>query len=367
MTRDFAMTPETARLTVELEALKANYRALKAAAPGARMSAVVKANAYGLGAEVVAKALEQVGCDLFFTTRAHEGVELRRAGIDAEIYILDGLVGDTGGIFHRYNLTPVLNSLDEIRQYRAMRRSRHERLRAAIHFDTGMHRLGLPEEELETLAGDLSLLDGIEVTFWMSHLASSEDAASHVNTKQLERFRAGLARLPKAKASLANSGGILLGQDYHFDICRPGVALYGCGPGPKVHAPIRNVATAEARILQVQELEPGESAGYGATWTADRPTRLATLALGYSDGYPWTLGNKGFVHIGGIRAPVVGRVSMDLITVDMTGVPEKAAKVGAWAETMGANVPPQELAQAAGTLPYELFTSLGKRYLRRYI
>jgi len=367
MTKEFAMTPETARLTVDLDALKSNYRALQAAAPGTRMAAVVKSNAYGLGAEVVAKTLEGAGCDLFFTTRPHEGAELRRAGLVGDIYILDGLVGDTAGIYQRYNLIPVLNSLAEIHQYRQMRRSRHERLRAAIHFDTGMHRLGLPAEEFDALAGDLSLLDGIDVTFWMSHLASSEEPGSPMNTKQLERFRAGLARVPAAKASLANSGGIFLGPDYHFDICRPGVALYGCGPGPHIRVPISNVATAEARILQVQDLAAGESAGYGATWTADRPTRLATLALGYADGYPWTLGNHGFVHIGGVQAPVVGRVSMDLITIDMTDVPGDAVFVGGWAETMGAHVTPAELAKAAGTIPYELFTSLGKRYLRRYI
>jgi alanine racemase len=240
-------------------------------------------------------------------------------------------------------------------------------LRAAIHFDTGMHRLGLPAEEFEELAGNRALLDGIEVTFWMSHLASSEDAESHVNAKQLERFRACLARLPQAKASLANSGGIFLGKDYQFDVCRPGIALYGCKPGPKVKADLKNVATAEARILQVQDLAPGESAGYGATWTADRPTRLATLAIGYSDGYPWTLGNNGSVYLGGARAPVVGRVSMDLITADMTEVPEEAVQVGGWAEIMGGHITPQDLAAAAGTIPYELFTSLGKRYLRRYI
>lgn len=367
MTQNLATTPETARLTVKLDALKANYRALQVAAPGARMSAVVKSNAYGLGAEVVAKTLEGIGCDLFFTTRAHEGAELRRAGIDADIYILDGLVGDTAGIFQRYNLIPVLNSLAEIEQYRAMRRSRHEQLRAAIHFDTGMHRLGLPGDELDRLAGERALLNGIDVTFWMSHLASSEDPESHVNVQQLDRFRAALARLPEAKASLANSGGVFLGRDYQFDVCRPGLALYGCQPGPKVKAPLENVATAEARILQVQDLEPGESAGYGATWTADRPTRLATLALGYADGYPWTLGNKGHVHVGGTRAPVVGRVSMDLITADMTDAPASAAQVGGWAETMGAHISPMEIAEAAGTIPYELFTSLGKRYLRRYI
>jgi alanine racemase len=367
MTQDLAMTPEIARLTVELDALKANYKTLQDAAPGARMSAVVKSNGYGLGAEVVAKALEGAGCDLFFTTRAHEGADLRRAGIDADIYILDGLVGDTAGVFHRYNLIPVLNSLAEIHEYRAMRRSRHERLRAAIHLDTGMHRLGLPGEDLDQLVADLAILKGIDVTYWMSHLASSEDAGSPVNTAQLDRFKAALARLPAAKASLANSGGVFLGPDYQFDLCRPGIALYGCPPGPGVNAPLRNVATAEARILQVQDLAPGESAGYGATWTAKRPTRLATLALGYADGYPWSLGNKGHVFVGGTRAPVVGRVSMDLITVDMTDVPAKAVQVGGWAEVMGANITPQELAQAAGTIPYELFTSLGKRYLRRYI
>ncbi len=367
MTQDLTTTPETARLTVRLDALRANFKALKAAAPGTRMSAVVKSNAYGLGDEVVVQALEAAGCDLFFTTRAHEGADLRRAGVHADIYILDGLVGDPGGIFHRYNLIPVLNSLEEIRAYRQMRRSRHERLRAAVHFDTGMNRLGLPAGEFETLAGDPELLDGIEVTFWMSHLASSEDPASPFNGKQLERFRTCLARLPEAKVSLANSGGIFLGKDYQFDVCRPGIALYGCKPGPDVKADLENVATAEARILQVQEIATGESAGYGATWTAKRPTRLATLALGYADGYPWSLGNKGFVHIGGVRAPVVGRVSMDLITVDMTEVPQDAAQVGAWAETMGDHVPPAELAAAAGTIPFELFTSLGKRYLRRYI
>lgn len=358
---------ETARLTVSLSALEANYRALKLAAPGTRMSAVVKADGYGLGAVAVAKALSSFGCDLFFTTRAHEGAELRRAGISADIFILDGLVGDGADMFHRYHLTPVLNSLAEIEEWRATRKARNERLRAAVHFDTGMNRLGLPAAEFETLAGDLARLEGIEIAFWMSHLSSADERTSPVNAKQLERFKANLARLPDGKASLANSAGIYLGPDYQFDVCRPGIALFGVSPGPSVKANLQTVATAEARILLVQDIQPGESAGYGATWIAERPTRLATLALGYADGYPWALGNTGFVHIGGARAPVVGRVSMDLITVDMTDIPAEAVYVGAWAETMGENVPAPELAAAAGTLPYELLTSLGKRYTRRYI
>jgi len=261
----------------------------------------------------------------------------------------------------------VLNSLAELGEWQAEAKARGETLDAAIHFDTGMNRLGMPPEEFEVLAGDLSLLAGINVTFWMSHLASADEPRSHVNGKQLERFRAGLARLPEAKACLANSAGIYLGNEYHFDICRPGLALYGVSPGPGMGEDLKTVATAEARILQVRHVPPGESAGYGAIWTASRPTVLATLAIGYADGYPWALGNRGFVSISNTRAPVVGRVSMDLITVDMTDVDSAHVHPGGWAEILGANVPAGELAMAAGTLPYELLTSLGKRYTRRYI
>ncbi len=361
------MTPETARLTINLDAVKANYRTLSTKASGARMSAVVKSDAYGLGAVRVALALSYEGCDLFFATRSAEGAALREAGVEGDIYILDGLVDGHAAHFHRHNMIPVLNCLAELAEWRNAAKARGETLRAAIHFDTGMNRLGFPAGELDTLAADPSLLHGIEVTFWMSHLASADEPDSHVNTMQLERFRAGLARLPEAKASFANSAGIYLGAEYHFDICRPGVALYGCTPGAHVNDPLAVVATTEARILQIQDLSPGESAGYGATWTASRPTRLGVLAIGYADGYPWALGNRSFVAVEGQRAPVVGRVSMDLITVDLTDVSADVARVGGWAQTMGEVITVTELGQAAGTLPYELLTSLGKRYTRRYV
>lgn len=360
-------TAEPARLTVDLTALKANYAALQAAAPNSRISGIVKSNAYGMGAVPVAKALQEAGCDLLFATRANEGAELRKVGIKGDIYILDGLAADGPERFHLFGLIPVLNSLEEVAKWREVATARGEALPASIHIDTGMTRLGLPGHEVDILSGDPSLLENIDVTFWMSHLASADERNSPQNAKQLERFKGALARLPEAKASLANSAGIYLGPEYHFDICRPGVALHGLQPGAGMGAELKLVPTVEARVLQVYDIEAAENAGYGATWTADRPSRLATIALGYADGYPWTLGNKGFVAFDGQRAPVVGRVSMDLLSVDVTDIPADLVKVGSWAQTLGPHVTPEELAKAAGTLPYELLTSLGKRYTRRYI
>ncbi len=360
-------TPEPARLTVDLSALKANYASLCAKARGTRVSGIVKSNAYGMGAIPVAKALQEAGCDLLFATRANEGAELRKGGIKGDIYILDGLAADGPERFHLFGLIPVLNSLAELAKWREVAKARGETLPAAIHFDTGMTRLGLPAHEVDILASDPSLLENVNVTFWMSHLACGDERDNPHNARQLERFRAGLARLPEAKASLANSAGIYLGPDYHFDICRPGVALHGLRPSPEMGNGLKLVPTAEARVLQTYDIEAGESVGYGATWTAKRPSRIATIALGYADGYPWTLGNKGFVAFEGLRASVVGRVSMDLLSVDVTDLPGEISQVGTWAQTLGPHVTPQELAKAAGTLPYELLTSLGKRYTRRYV
>jgi len=360
-------TAEPARLTVDLKALKANYAALRANAPTARVSGIIKSNAYGMGAIPVAKALQEAGCDLLFVTRANEGAELRKVGIKSDIYILDGLAADGPERFHLFGLIPVLNSLDEVARWRGVAKSRGEKLPAAIHLDTGMTRLGLPAHEIETLAGDPSLLENIDVTFWMSHLACGDERDNPHNKMQLDRFKGALARLPEAKASFANSAGIYLGPEYHFDICRPGVGLHGLKPGAGMGDDLKLVPCVEARVLQVYEIEAGENAGYGATWTAKRASRLATIALGYADGYPWTLGNKGFVAFEGQRAPVVGRVSMDLLSVDVTDIAEDMTLPGAWAQTLGPDVPPEELAKAAGTLAYELLTSLGKRYTRRYI
>ncbi len=360
------LDPNTARLTVDLSALQANFTLLGNLAPGARMSSVVKADGYGLGAPRLAPALADAGCDLFFVARAHEGAALRDAGITQDIFILDGLAVAEPAQLHRYNLTPCLNRLSEIQRWSAFAKSQSTTLPAAIHFDTGISRLSMPVAEFETLVGDLSVLEGIDIAFWMSHLACS-DAPDHPhNGIQLARFKAALARLPAAKASLANSGGVFLGKDYHFDLCRPGCALYGTRPGKLKSERLRTVVTAEARVLQVRDIPEGTTVGYGAVWAAKRPSRIATMGLGYADGYPRLLGGLADVAFKGRRAPIVGRISMDLLMADITDFPEGFVAPGDWAEMMGETVRAEELAAMAGTIPYEMLTSLGRRYRRRY-
>lgn len=361
------LDPNTARLTVDLSALKANFRLLHALAPGARMAGVVKADGYGLGADRIVPALADAGCDLFFVARAHEGAKLREAGFNQDLFVLDGLAVAEPDQLHKFKLTPCLNRLSEIERWGAYAKSQGTKLPAAVHFDTGISRLSMPVAEFEGLAGNLKLLDHIDVAFWMSHLACSDTPDHPHNAKQLDRFKGALARLPAAKACLANSGGVFLGKDFQFDLCRPGIALYGCRPGKMRSERLQTVVRAEARVLQVRDVPIGTTVGYGALWEAKRPSRIATLGLGYADGYPRMLGGQSQVAIGGGRAPIVGRISMDMMMTDITDLPNDAVKAGDWAEIMGETVRAEELAAMAGTIPYEMLTSLGRRYRRRYV
>lgn len=355
---------QAARLTVRLAAIAANYRTyLRLAAPAA-VAAVVKADGYGLGAARVAPALADAGCENFFVARLEEAVALRPFVPRARIFVLDGAPADAVPALISYRLVPVLNSLSQIAAWSAAAQGARTALDAVVHVDTGMNRLGLPRDELSILAAESAgRLAGLNLVMVMSHLASADQPQNRMNQDQLDRFRQALAMLPPAPASLAASHGAMLGPDYHFDLVRPGVALYGANPqGPEGTAStapnlMQTAAVLTARILQLRRIDSGETVGYGATFRAKRPTMLATIALGYADGYPRALSNKGAAVIAGVRAPITGRVSMDLITLDVTDLPQPP-NVGDEVELLGDAMTLGEVAQGAGTNEYEILTRL---------
>ncbi len=356
-------------LRIDLAAVQANYRALAERA-GGDCAAVVKADAYGLGVARVAPALARAGAKTFFVAPLNEAITVRRCLATVQpapaIYVLNGLTAGPAADFLAHDLTPVLNSLDEIEAWAAAARSAERALPAAIHIDTGMSRLGLPANEVEELAQEPDRLKGIDVRYVMSHLACAEDPDHPLNGEQLAAFTAARARLPKAPASLANSSGIFLGAGYHFDLVRPGAALYGLNPTPGRPNPMRQVVYLQGKILQVREIDAPQTVGYGATHRADGPMRVATVALGYADGYLRSLSNRGSAWVGGQRVSLIGRVSMDLTTFDVTGVSREAARPGELVDLISADMSVDDVAEAAGTIGYEILTSLGHRYHRIY-
>ena len=358
---------EPASLTVRLGAIAENYRSFRRMVGPAATAAVVKADGYGLGSKMVAPALANSGAETFFVARLEEGVRLRPLLPKARIFVLDGAPPDAVPALITHHLTPVVNSLAEIAAWSAAAKITHRALEAAIHIDTGMNRLGLPNDELAILAGEWKTrLSGIDLVLLMSHLACADDLGPQaaMNRRQLERFRIALAMLPPAPASLAASSGIYLGKDYHFDLVRPGVGLYGAGPKGREN-PMRTVAKLTAQVLQVRRIDKGESVGYAATFHAKRPTMIATVALGYADGFPRAASNRGAALIGATRVPLVGRVSMDLITLDVSAL-EICPRPGDEVELLGDTVTLAEVADAAGTNEYEILTRLSPRIPRRY-
>jgi alanine racemase len=355
------------RLTIDLGALVANWRTLAAKAPGANTSAVVKADGYGVGALDAGKALASGGCDTFFVGLPEEGLRLRAALPSATIYILAGLLPGSDAALIRANLRPVLGSTAEIDAWIAARRA-GATTGAAIHVDTGMNRLGLTASEARKLTAP-DRIAALAPSLLMSHLACADTPAHPLNARQLAAFRAVRSALPQVPASLANSSGIYLGPDYHFDLTRPGVALYGA-VFIDGKPPLQTVAKLEARVLRVRDVAAGDTVGYGATETAATQRRIAVLGAGYADGYHRAASSRdgrpgANVFLRGRMAPLVGRVSMDLIAVDVTAVP--GVEAGDWAELFGPNLPVDEVAAHAGTIGYELLTGLGHRYARRYV
>jgi alanine racemase len=360
---------EPARLTVRLGAIAANYRTFRDLSGRAVVAGVVKADGYGCGALEAAKTLQAAGCDTYFVARLSEGIALRKIIRDARIFVLDGAQSETLPALVSHRLTPVLNSLDEIALWSAAARDARTSYDAAIHLDTGMNRLGLPADETNTLAAEgNSRLANLNLVLLMSHLACADDCDASMNRDQLARFRSALAKLPSAPASFASSGGVLLGKDYLFDMVRPGIGLYGGNPQMAGKPnPFAVVAQLTGRILQLRRVDSHGSVGYGATFRIGRETTLATVALGYADGLMRALSNRGFGAIAGHRAPIAGRVSMDLVTLDVTDVPATALKIGTDVEFFGDTISLEEAAATASTASYELITSLGLRIPRRYV
>lgn len=366
-----------ALLTVDLAALQANYRRLVAEGAGTPVAAVVKADAYGLGAERAAPALWQAGARIFFVALPDEALVLRRVlPPEAEVYVLGGLFGAGAERDYRAaGIRPVLNSLEEIARWQRIAEAEGRPLAACLHVDTGMSRLGLPPEELAVLAAEPDRLAGIELAYVISHLACGDWGGDPMNGEQLAAFRAARERLPAAPASLANSPGSFLGPDFRFDLLRPGAALYGVNPTPGGANPMAQVVRLQGRILQVRVVDPPRSVGYGAAFRAARRTVVATVGLGYADGFLRSLSGRPKAWVttrtaGGkegaaVAVPLVGRVSMDLITLDVTDLVE-APPVGSFVDLLGPGQDVDALAEAAGTIGYEILTALGGRYRRIY-
>ena len=355
-------------LTIDLDALAHNHAVLRAAADGAEVAPVVKADGYGHGAAHGARRLHAQGARTFFVARLSEGEALRGAlGADrpADIYVLDGA---TPGSAHRLRdarLIPALNSAAQVALWAAeARQAGGPPLPAAVHVDTGMNRLGLRPEDAEALAAHPTALADLRVVHVMSHLACAENEGAAANKRQLAAFRTVRTLFPDARASLANSAGIFLGPDYAFDIVRPGISLYGAGPRNHPDPRFKAVATFEAAVLQVRDALPGETVGYGGTFKVERPMRVAVIAAGYADGMLRSGSPGGYGVLGGRRVPLLGRISMDLIAVDATDV---SASEGDLVQLFGPDAPVDEVATAAGTLAYELLTRASSRAERRYI
>ncbi len=352
-------------LTVDLDALAHNHAVLRAAAGGAEVAPVVKADSYGLGVLPCARRLWAEGAQSFYVARVAGGEALRAAlGPEPVIYVLDGALPGTEARLAAAGLTPVLSSLEQVESWSAQA-SGAGRLKAALHIDTGMNRLGLRPDEAEALALRLSALDRVEIDLVISHLACADEPGHPLNARQLKAFRAVRGLYPDARASLANSAAVFLGEDYLFEQVRPGIGLYGAGPCGTPDARFRTVAVLEAPILRVRTVRAGESIGYGAAFVASREVRVAVVAAGYADGVLRSFSPGGYAHLAGDRRPLLGRVSMDLIAIDVTGC--DAAVPGAMVELLGPNVAVDEAARLSGTSAYELLTRIGPRAERRYV
>jgi alanine racemase len=351
-------------LTVDLSAIVHNWRLLRQQAPGAEIAPAVKADAYGLGMARVAPALAAAGARTFFVATLEEGQALRALLADCDVFVLDGL--PEGGIpaMLAHRLRPCLKSLADVAAWAAQGQGRP----AALHIDTGMNRLGLGPDEVVSLAARRGPLERFEVSLVMSHLARAEERDNAMNRRQLADFQAAVGRLGLAgrPLSIANSSGIFLGPEFHLDMARPGAALYGLNPLLNHPSPMRQVIKLEGKILQTRRVDTGMSVGYGATHLVRAPARLATLGIGYADGLMRRLGNRGSAFIAGRRVPIVGRVSMDLITLDVSDLPAEMTDPGAVVELLGPNQSPDDLAAAGDTIGYEVLTSLGRRYRRVY-
>ncbi len=358
-------------LTIDLDALRSNYLTLKAIGGQAECAAVVKADAYGIGIERAVPALWSVGCRTFFVALLDEAERVLAVAPKATVYVLNGLFIDNAHQFLESDARPVISSLDEIREWAALRQASGEPLSSALHVDTGMNRIGLSQAQFDMWCESRPDDQRFDISLLMSHLACAEETANPMSEIQLENFLNIRSKLSNVPASLANSAGILLNSKFHFDVLRPGIALYGGDSLIPTAAALKPVVHLAGKILQVREVPSGDSVGYGATWVAERDSRIAIVSAGYADGYFRTstaknIGDTAYCCIDGSKAPVVGRVSMDMITIDVTDIETLRVARGEFVELLGHNITIDKFAHFSGTIGYEVLTNLGSRYARVY-
>lgn len=362
MTRDVGDAPPY-RLTIDLGAIRRNYRLVKETTAPAIAAAVVKANAYGCGMAEAAKALAVEGCDTFFVETLEEALALRKLQPAATIYVVYGLAAGPPPVFLKDELIPVLSKPADLKKWAAEGQGRG----AALKINSGMNRLGLSLDDVRALAGDAALLEAPKPCLVMSHLAFGEDPGHAMNRAQLEAFEAARAMLPPCPASLAGSGAALADKAFHFDMVRPGIGLYGGNPYAGAPNPFEEVVHLEGKIMQVRQIDSGQAVGYGATRTVSGPTRVAVVGAGYSAGYGRGFDNAGFGVLDGTRLPVLGRVSMGSVVLDISALPEGADLVNRYVSLIGGDMPLDEAARCAGRSPYELIVTLNLARNRVYV
>ncbi|MBS8259145.1 alanine racemase [Roseibium polysiphoniae] len=360
------------RLTIDRDAIAANWSLLKGLLkPGTTCAATIKADAYGTGATSTAERLWEAGCTTFFVALPEEGAFVRSALPDATVYILGGLFPGIASDLAGANLIPVLNSVAEVREWAGFCKAESQAFPAALQLNTGMNRLGMDPEEFADVMAQKELTTSFDIALLMTHLACGSDPEHPLNRQQLNTFVAATQPFSTLPRSMANSAGVFLGPDYHFDLARPGISLYGgkaLDTAPNIMSP---VAMVEARVMQIRNVPKGQTIGYGGAETVTRDSKIALVAAGYADGLHRRAGSSddrpgGFGVIGSHKVPLIGRVSMDMIALDVTDVPGDAVTRGSFVEMLGPNVAASDLAAYAETIDYEYLTGLGRRYHRRY-
>ncbi len=356
-------------LDINLKSLCDNYLKIKKKVNrNCIVAATVKSNAYGLGVNKVLPALVNSNCKHFFVASTDEAVEIRKINKKVDVYILNGLLLDNLSIISKYRLIPVINDLKQLRKIECYQNKFNKKLKIAIHFDTGMSRLGLDRNESADLIKNKSkLIKNSELVLIMSHLACADEPKNKKNKTQLKKFDEIRAHFPKCLHSISNSGGVLLGRKYNLDMVRPGISLYGGNCQVRERKHYKHVVSLKSKLIQTREIRKGDTVGYGATFKAKKKMKIGTFAIGYGDGFSRLFSNNCKIYLDNKRINLVGRVSMDLVTVDLTNFTNIKLIANKEFEFIGNKNPINTVCKSVNTIPYEILTNLGKRYQRRYI
>jgi len=358
---------ETGLLKINLGNLADNYRYLSQKTGGnCKVAGILKANAYGLGLKPTVNTLLNQKCDQFFVATLNEALEFREFEQNASIAVLGGLFNGAEETYLHHNIQPVINGLDDLERWNALAKAQNKKFPTMLHVDTGMNRLGLSEEDARKLISTPELYTRLSIDWIMTHFACADEKDHPLTENQAKKFQEITDHFPNAKRSLGNSPGVFRDVQYHTDMVRPGIALYGGNPTPEQPNPMKQVIELQSKILQTRLCKKGESIGYGASHVFDKDTHTATIGIGYADGLLRSHSNKGHFYFNNQPCPILGRISMDLTTIDISNCDLPPVQ-GDWVEVIGNNQTIDGIANNAGTISYEVLTSLGKRYAREYI